>query len=323
MKKEIINIAIENLNHQPKIHAQWFDEGELDGTLKVVINRKEYLYNVEVRKELRQYQLPKLNEIRNHFKNIIVIAEKIYPKIKKQLKELDIPYLEVNGNFYLQNEDCFFLIDTNKKVTLRKEKANRAFTKTGIKIVFHLLINPELVNKKQREIANVAGVALGNIPQVINGLKETGYLLNLKKGVYVWEKKEELINRWVNEYATELRPRIVIGRYDIKEDWKNIKLDRSKAVWGGEPAADLLTNYLRPEKFLLYTKERNLDLIKKYRFIPKDKGELEVLDMFWDNLENKIVAPPLLIYAELMITGGKRNIETAQMIYNDYIKPEL
>ena len=45
--------------------------------------------------------------------------------------------------------------------------------------------------------------------------------------------------------------------------------------------------------------------------------------MIWENIENKTIAPPLLIYAELMITGGKRNIETAQIIYNDYIKPEL
>lgn len=323
MKKEIINIAIENLNHQPKIRSEWIDEGGLYGTLKVQINSEEYFYNIEVKKGLRQYQIIQLNEIRNRLKNIVVVADQIYPKIKQQLRELGIPYLEANGNFFLQSKEHFCLIDTNKKVTLRKNKTNRAFTKTGLKVLFHLLNNPELINKRQREIANVAGVALGNIPQVINGLKETGYLLNLKKRVYVWEKKEELINRWVNEYATELRPRLIIGTFAIKSNWQDIKLEKNAAIWGGEPAADLLTNYLRPEKYILYTKLRNLDLIKKYKFIPKSKGELEVLDMFWENNNNKTIAPPLLIYAELIITGGKRNIETAQKIYNDYIKPEL
>ena len=323
MEREIINIAIENLNHHPRIQAEWFDDGELDGLLKVVINRKEYLYNVEVKKELRQYQLPQINKLRSRLKNLIIIAEQIYPKIKEQLRELEIPYLETNGNFFLQTENCFCFIDTNKKVPLRKGKANRAFTKTGLKIVFHLLNNPELVNKKQRDIADIAGVALGNIPQVLNGLKETGYLLSLKRGIYVWEKKEELINRWVNGYAIELRPKLKIGTYAIKEDWQKIELNKSRTVWGGEPAADLLTNYLRPEKFILYTKESNLDLIRKYKFMPKENGELEALDMFWDNIKEEAVAPPLLIYAELMIAGGKRNIETAQLIYNDYIKPKL
>ena len=323
MEKEIINIAVENLNHQPNIEVEWFEDGELDGTLRIVINKKEYYYNIEVKKELRQYQLAQINEKRKQLQNLILIAENIYPKVKEQLKELEIAYLEMNGNFFLQNKDCFYLIDTNKKVPLRKEKANRAFTKTGLKIVFHLLNNPELINKKQREIADVAGVALGNIPQVLNGLKEIGYLLTLKKGIYVWDKKEELINRWINAYATELRPRLVIGTYTIKRDWKTLELDIKDTVWGGEPAAEILTNYLRPEKFLLHTKERNLDLIKKYKLIPKEKGELEVLDMFWENTTNKKTAPPLIVYAELIITGGKRNTETAQLIYNDHIKPEL
>ena len=323
MKKEIIDIAIENLNHHPNIRAKWLDNGELYGTLKIEINGKEYYYNIEVRKELRQYQLAQIDEVRKRLNNLIVIAEQIYPKIKEQLKELKIPYLETNGNFFLQTNECFCLIDTRKKVTLRKEKVNRAFTKTGLKVVFHLLNNPELINKKQREIANVAGVALGNIPLVINGLKETGYLLNLKTGVYVWEKKEELINRWVNGYATVLRPKLIIGEYAMREKWQDIRIDRNKTVWGGEPAADILTKHLRPEKFLIYTKERNTDLIKNYKFIPKKDGELEVLEMFWENTTNKIIAPALLIYAELMISGGKRNIETAQLVYDDYIKPKL
>jgi len=323
MKREIIDIAIENLNYQPGIRAEWFDNGELDGTLKIIINGKEYYYNIAVKKELRQYQIAQINELRKRVNDLIIIAEQIYPKLKEKLRELEIPFLEANGNFFLQTEECYCLIDTKKKVPLRKGKANRAFTKTGLKVLFHLLNDPGLINKKQREIANVAGVALGNIPLVINGLKETGYLLNLKKGVYVWEKKEELINRWVNGYATELRPRLVIGKYAMKENWQNININRNKTVWGGEPAADILTKYLRPEKFILYTKERNIDLIKNYKIIPKENGELEVLEMFWDNVKNEITAPPLLIYAELMITGGKRNIETAQLIYNDYIKPEL
>ncbi|MFB6319152.1 type IV toxin-antitoxin system AbiEi family antitoxin [Saccharicrinis sp. FJH54] len=325
MKDELINIAIENVNQQTYIKAEWIAENGLDGLLKLIINKKEYFYNIEVKKELRQYQLAQINELKKQFHNLIIIAEQIYPNVKEQLRKLKIPYLEANGNFFLQNKDYFCLVDTNKKVTLRKEKANRAFTKTGLKIVFHLLINPELINKTQREIAEIAGVGLGNIPQVINGLKETGYLLTLKKGIYVWEKKDDLINRWINGYATELRPRLTKGTFAIKEDWQKIDLNTAKTIWGGEPAADLLTNYLRPEKLLLYTKESNPELIKKYKFIPKNKGEgdLEALDIFWHKKDNETVAPPLLIYAELIITGGKRNIETAQLIYNEYIKPKL
>ncbi len=213
------------------------------------------------------------------------------------------------------------MIDTRKDVVFKTEKANRAFTKTGLKVLFHFLNDFELINKKQREIARITGVALGNIPLIISGLKETGYLLQLKKGIYIWEKKEELINRWVNEYATELRPKLIKGKYHIKGNWKNIKVD-NHTVWGGEPAADILTRNIRPGKFILYTQEKNIDLMKKYKIIPGENGELEILDMFWNNEKNKKVAPPLLIYTELMLSGGKRNLEAAQLIYNEYIKPK-
>lgn len=62
MEKEIINIAIENLNHQPKTQADWIDEGKLDDTVKVLINRKAYFYHIEVKKELRRNQ-PEAKEI--------------------------------------------------------------------------------------------------------------------------------------------------------------------------------------------------------------------------------------------------------------------
>jgi hypothetical protein len=34
-------------------------------------------------------------------------------------------------------------------------------------------------------------------------------------------------------------------------------------------------------------------------------------------------APPLLVYAELMVEGGKRNEEVAQMIFDEYIQRDL
>ena len=95
-----------------------------------------------------------------------------------------------------------------------------------------------------------------------------------------------------------------------------------KTVWGGEAAADMLTNHLRPEKFLIYTKENRMDLIKNYRLMPDKNGEVEVLDMFWNKTEG-LTAPPIVVYADLMLEGGKRNKETAVKIYNEYIEPNL
>jgi hypothetical protein len=185
------------------------------------------------------------------------------------------------------------------------------------------LQDADLINRPQREIAEVAGVGLGNIPQVINGLKQTGYIIPLKKSTYLWENRRGLLDRWINEYATELRPKLLKGTYTIKGNWQDINLNKELTAWGGEPAADLLTHYLRPEKFTLYTKENPKELMKNYRLVPKENGELEVLEMFWDRTNAKDTVPPILIYAELLLVGGKRNKETAELIFNEYIEPKL
>jgi hypothetical protein len=131
------------------------------------------------------------------------------------------------------------------------------------------------------------------------------------------------MNRWINGYATTLKPKLKKNTYAVPKNWESIDFNPKKTVWGGEPAADILTNHLRPEKFILYTKENNIDLIKNYRLIPKQNGALETYEMFWDKNKFEKTAPPLLVYAELILEGGKRNNETAKLIFDEYIQPKL
>ena len=323
MNKEIIHAAITRAQKATGIAVQWKQQGPLDGRLVFHMEEKEIVFTVKIKRELRQYQVPQLLQLQQQYENLMVVAENIFPKIKETLRANRIAYLETNGNLFLKAEGIYYLIDTYKTIKNTKNKTNRAFTKTGLKVVFHFLLDKNLMNKTQREIAKTTGVALGNIPLVINGLKETGYLLPLNNKEYVWENRRELLEKWTDQYATILRPNLHKGNYTLKGDWNKIELNREVTVWGGEPAADILTNYLRPEKLTLYTKENKLDLMKKYRLVPKDDGEIEVLEMFWENAKTEKTAPPLLVYADLILKGGKRNIETAQKIFNAYIEPNL
>ena len=106
--------------------------------------------------------------------------------------------------------------------------------------------------------------------------------------------------------------------------WKDLELDTTKTVWGGEPAGDLLTNYLKPEEFTLYTDESRTELIRNYRLIPDDKGRIEIYEKFWkDNGSKQETAPPLIVYADLMGNSDRRSIETAQKIYDEYLQTQL
>jgi DNA-binding MarR family transcriptional regulator len=50
------------------------------------------------------------------------------------------------------------------KDLLIQKKEYRAFTKTGLKVLFYLLQHKEAINFTQREIADYADVGLGNTP---------------------------------------------------------------------------------------------------------------------------------------------------------------
>lgn len=322
MEKEVIHIALENLRQIAGIEAFWQEGGPLDGLLDFSINGQKFTFVVEVKRELRIHQLQQIEEYFHRNEHFLLIAKRIFPKIKEELRLKEIPYLEANGNVFLKKENIFLFVDTQKPLDIKKYKGNRAFTKTGLKVLFYLLQHKEAINLTQRELAEKADVSLGNIPQVIDGLKETGYLTPLNNKNYVWENKKGLLERWIVEYATVLRPKLVKERYALKGQWQEFKFDNHKTVWGGEPAADLFTNHLRPEKFLIYTREERIDFITKYKLMPDKNGEIEVLEMFWEH-EYEKTAPPLLVYADLMLEGGKRNKETAEKIYNEFIQPNL
>jgi len=322
MEQEFVYTALEALYRTTGIQAYFKPKKTLDGGLEIVLNGHKYEFTIEVKRELRTHQLQQVEEYFHRYDNFLLIANRIFPKIKEEFRYKGIPYIEANGNIFLKKEGLFLFVDTQKTLDIEKGKGNRAFTKTGLKVVFYLLQHKDAIHLPQRELANLTNVALGNIPQVIEGLKETGYLIPLNNKTYVWENRKALLNRWIAEYATVLRPKLVKERYTLKENWNELALDNHKTVWGGEPAADILTNHLRPEKFLIYTTENRMDLIRNYKLIPDKNGEVEVLEMFWKNKIEK-TAPKLLVYADLILEGGKRNKETAEKIYHEYIGSNL
>lgn len=321
MEKEIVFNAIQALKLTTGIQANFKEKGMLDGVLTFVLNSKKYEFIVEIKNELRGYQLSQIEESFKRNEHFLLIANRIFPSIKEELRKKEIPYLEANGNVYLKKDEIFLFVDSQKPLDVEKNKGNRAFTKTGLKVLFYLLQNKDAINLPQRQLADLTGVALGNIPQIIEGLKDTGYLIALKKKIYIWENRKALLERWMADYAIILRPMLVKGLFTIKGNWNELALNTYKTQWGGEPAADLLTNHLRPEKFIIYTKENRMDLIKNYKLMPNISGEVEVLEMFWKSNDDTI--PPLLVYTDLILEGGKRNKETAEIIFNEYIQPNL
>ncbi|MDT8394606.1 MAG: type IV toxin-antitoxin system AbiEi family antitoxin [Bacteroidales bacterium] len=326
-KDNIIHTAIENLNEATAYDVYWDDDqgGAFDGIITIKIKDRHIAFAAEVKQEFRLYQIEELLNRKRGEHPLMIIATKLFPKIKEHLKAKNIAYLEASGNAFIKQNDLLILIEGQKPIQKTKIRPNRAFTKTAVKLLFLFLTDEEWLNRPYREIAKMAGIALGAIPIIINALQDLGFIVKVDEKRYMLANKEELLKRWITAYGEKLKPGIRLGKFVVGENtiknWKEIPLQVEDTVWGGEPAADILTDYLDPERFTLYTKLKTADLIKNYRIIPEKNGQVEIFEMFWKlDTEKWDTAPPLIVYADLMNTDDSRNIEVAKIIYERYLK---
>jgi len=191
-----------------------------------------------------------------------------------------------------------------------------------------------LINANYEHLAEISCVSLGSVSKTIKGLLKEGFAVkwdNEKK--YQLVRREELLEKWIALVNEKILPAHKTGNYrfglfDISQIGDSGP--RLESCWGGEYGAQLITNYLSPEKCSLFTSREKPDLMRLFKLIPDEKGNISAYKSFWKpqsiNLDHKYArkaAHPLLIYAELIYSGNDRNIETAKIIFDEYIKPNL
>lgn len=304
--------------------------GTIDGEINFYFQDTILHTFVELKKELKPYDIPGILEQARDYPRLMVVAERIYPAQKMALKEKGIAYLDLAGNIYLEQNGVLLWLEGNRPPEPGKPATNRAFTKTGLKSVFYFLMNEKILNLPYRDLAHLAGTALGNVKYIIEGLDETGFILPVNKKKKVLQNKKALLERWITGYQEILKPALYLGDFNFWDAqkfqiWNGLLDENEDTVWGGEPAADLLTNYLQPGVLTLYTNEERAKLVNKWTLIPAKNGQLKMYRKFWTHTEwdSKKLTPPLLVYADLMITDDPRCIETAGIIYEKFLKDEF
>lgn len=256
----------------------------------------------------------------------ILVTRYVNPKLADRLREMDVPFMDTAGNAFVKEAPLVVFIKGVKPAPgqIRPEPATRAFRPKGLQIIFAFLCNPGLENQPFRKIAENANVALGTVNLALTDLKHKGFLLDMGKRGRKLVRKERLLKRWVEAYAEDLRPKLHLFRYaaEDRDWWGDAEIAGHGALWGGEVAADTLTGYLKPATATIYANEPLGKLVLKQRLRKDPNGNLEVLHKFWNfDIDWKFphLAPPLLIYADLMARGDTRNIETARMVYAQHL----
>jgi hypothetical protein len=252
----------------------------------------------------------------------IIVAGYLPTEIAQEYISNGVNYLDIAGNCNIRYKDLIIQIEGKKREKIANVNQARAFQEAGIKIIFQLLNNTQNLQLTYRQLAQLADVSLGSVSNVMEELIGLDFIL-VTSQKRVLKNIPSLLERWTTAYHDTLRPRLLLKQMRFTKpeqypNWDTLPMQDVEEVslWGGEPAASLLTNYLYPEKFTVYTYSWQ-GLMQDLQLIPDNNGDIEVLKMFWkekDIYREKYIVPPLLIYADLMGSRMGRNIETAKMI---------
>lgn len=325
---EIVQAAIQHLHeltgiavHEVGLAGRDKPYRDPDTALELEIPGKKFFFWVDVKNEIRRLHLAHLiDSLGKDPYNWLLICQYLSKNTSEQLKKENINYLDASGNCYIRKGNLFLFINDQKVSPQRQAKTSKLWKPAGVRLVFALLLNPELINQPYRVIASQSKMALGTVGTLIHELVKEKFFTHYN-GVYRIENREALIHRWTEIFHTVLRPKLVQGRFRFatprdREQWQDKKL--YQIFWGGEPAGALLTKYLYPEKFSIYSDLPKTEVMRQLHLVPDTNGEVELLKLFWNTeaaqVEFPHTVPPLLAYAELNISLDSRNRETAEKI---------
>lgn len=320
--ENILIKAIEALKGNFNIQVTQSKELGSEIDLKFTLENKEITkkYNAEVKKRVFSSVIGQLLTRKKEYENILLITEYVSPKTANKLREFDIPFIDANGNVYLSEPEFYIFVNTHsKKTNLQSHSPSFIFQTTGLKLLFTLLSVPNSENESYRRLAEMSGISLGSVSDLMKALQKERYLAK-EKDKRILFRKDELLKRWVQGYAENLSTKLIHKDFLLPKDdwWKKKNLSKLNTCWGGEVAAFLLTGYLSPENVRIYAKEFT-NIVKKYKLRMEDKGKIKIIQKFWNFNETETIAPPLLIYADLLASSKARNVETAQIIYDEYL----
>jgi len=290
---------------------------------------------IETKNEVRPQNIAVFEKKRTQNLPLLIASKYITPKSKNILKEKKINYIDSFGNAYINLEHLKIYVEQGNAKPYYSDYSN-LLTQTSGQIIFQLLRNPEQINETQRYLSLASKVSLGSVSKCITALLDEGFVVKWNnEHKYQLVRREELLDKWIGIFNEKILPANKIGKYtfskQINGNWKTQFLN-DEALWAGEPAAALITNYLNPEAFTLFTEMKKSEILTQLKLVPDSKGEITLYTPFWRdsypmesvaNMNHKNVVHPLVIYAQLIYSNNTRNIETAQLIYNEYIKPNL
>ncbi|SAK59659.1 hypothetical protein AWB77_01985 [Caballeronia fortuita] len=257
-----------------------------------------------------------------------LVTPYLSPDMIRACRELNVDAFDLAGNASVVEGDSVVVIVSGRpRIAHGRARRSKTWTKSTLRVTLALLVTPALLQRGYRDIAQHAGVSHGTVQNAVRALIDHRDIFEQPDGRGLQlADKDRLIDEWVTLYPRQLRESLLIGRYRAESNdwWRDMPDLPGECQFGGEPAAAILTQYLKPATVTAYCADAPpREWIRAARLRPDPAGNVEFLRAPValapvDGLPPNVVAP-LIVYADLVASGDPRNLETARMLRERYL----
>ncbi|MGN6330376.1 MAG: type IV toxin-antitoxin system AbiEi family antitoxin [Motilibacteraceae bacterium] len=246
-------------------------------------------------------------------------APHISPRTAEALRRAEVQYLDAAGNAFIRFGDV--LVDvrgrqpakgTNTQMLSRSPVAGNLFSTARAQVAFALLQWPALWKRPQREVAQTAGVSLGQANNALTMFREAGF------GPGGHQRDGDFLTLWIAAFPGGLARKLLLTSYhgdieDFRRNDPSSALLEAGAVVSGEVAAQELRH---PATLTLYLPELDPRLAIRHHWRSDRAANIFVRKKFWHPLFEKDdrlgppallpTAPEVLLFADLLSSDDPR-----------------
>lgn len=137
----------------------------------------------------------------------LLVTDYVTPPLADELRRRHIQFIDGAGNAYLDRRGLLVFVAGRRDPYQRgRQKTVRAFRGAGLRVGFVLVSVPALASAPLRTIASTARVALGSVSAVLEGLRELGFIAEVR-GKRRLLHRERLLDQWTEHTQDSFSPR--------------------------------------------------------------------------------------------------------------------
>ncbi len=241
--------------------------------------------------------------------------------IARQYRGLGINYVDSGGNAYLHYPGFHVHVEGRRPAaaeSLGLEPPASSLNPAGLRVVFALLVEPELTAIPYEQLAGLSNVSKGSVTSTMADLRRRGHIFGNASARQLTDRPR-LARNWVDGYIRDLRPRLKqLSLHGPEPEWwaRHWRSPQSGVLGGGLALAHL-GGSLAPDRTILYGEDPWTAARQAGRLSREGSGaNVTLRERFWSPLlrpSDRFVAP-MLAYADALADGDPRDVEVARAL---------